>query len=194
MIKALKRMLTVALTLSFISLGGVLPADADNSTLKTFGNEVTFSSQKEKLIAEDSVIMRVDNRDYIVSNHRRALADGFERLRPYIKNNVVLIPVQSLLEGFGLEFEKGEDYITLISEDIKRQMQEQMSADDMICYWLNDEIEELNFEKITEDTSFYLNEKNNVVINFDEGDVAPMYMGSVEFEISPEVLSNIRKR
>ena len=46
MIKALKRMLTVALTLSFISLGGVLPADADNSTLKTFGNEVTFSSQK----------------------------------------------------------------------------------------------------------------------------------------------------
>ena len=91
-------------------------------------------------------------------------------------------------------FVEGEDYITLISEDIKRQMQEQMSADDMICYWLNDEIEELNFEKITEDTSFYLNEKNNVVINFDEGDVAPMYMGSVEFEISSEVLSNIRKR
>lgn len=119
MIKALKRMLTVALTLSFISLGGVLPADADNSTLKTFGNEVTFSSQKEKLIAEDSVIMRVDNRDYIVSNHRRALADGFERLRPYIKNNVVLIPVQSLLEGFGLEFEKGEDNITFKSADGK---------------------------------------------------------------------------
>ena len=91
-------------------------------------------------------------------------------------------------------FVEGEDYITLISEDIKRQMQEQMSADDMICYWLNDEIEELNFEKITEDTSFYLNEKNNLVISFDEGDVAPMYMGSVEFEISPEVLSNIRKR
>ena len=91
-------------------------------------------------------------------------------------------------------FVEGEDYITLISEDIKRQMQEQMSADDMICYWLNDEIEELNFEKITEDTSFYLNEKNNVVINFDEGDVAPMYMGSVEFEISSEVLSNIRKQ
>lgn len=91
-------------------------------------------------------------------------------------------------------FVEGEDYITLISEDIKRQMQEQMSADDMICYWLNDEIEELNFEKITEDTSFYLNEKNNVVINFDEGDVAPMYMGSVEFEISSEVLRNIRKR
>ena len=91
-------------------------------------------------------------------------------------------------------FVEGEDYITLISEDIKRQMQEQMSADDMICYWLNDEIEELNFEKITEDTSFYLNEKNNVVISFDEGDVAPMYMGSVEFEISSEVLSNIRKQ
>ena len=91
-------------------------------------------------------------------------------------------------------FVEGEDYITLISEDIKRQMKEQMAANDMIYYWLSDEIEELNFEKITEDTSFYLNEKNNVVINFDEGDVAPMYMGSVEFEISSEVLSNIRKQ
>lgn len=43
------------------------------------------------------------------------------------------------------------------------------------------------------DVSFYLNEKNNVVIGFNEGDVAPMYMGTVEFEIPAEVLENIRK-
>ena len=41
------------------------------------------------------------------------------------------------------------------------------STRDKTMKLLNDEIEELNFEKITEDTSFYLNEKNNVVINFD---------------------------
>ena len=90
-------------------------------------------------------------------------------------------------------FNEGTDYITLISETIKEQMQAQMAADDEVSYWLNDEIEELNFKAITNETSFYLNEKDNVVISFNEGEVAPMYMGTVEFEIPAEVLSDIRK-
>ena len=35
--------------------------------------------------------------------------------------------------------------------------------------------------------------KENVVIAFDEGEVAPMYMGAVEFEIPKEVVNDIRK-
>ena len=54
-------------------------------------------------------------------------------------------------------------------------------------------MEEWNFKAITEKTSFYLNEKDNVVIGFDEGEVAPMYMGAVEFEIPAQVLRDIRK-
>ena len=90
-------------------------------------------------------------------------------------------------------FVEGEDYITPISENIKAQMQEQMDADENVYYWLNDEIEEWNFKAITDETSFYLNEKDHVVIGFNEGDVAPMYMGTVEFEIPAEVLEGIRK-
>lgn len=90
-------------------------------------------------------------------------------------------------------FNEGADYITPISENIKEQMQAQMSADDMVSYWLNDEIEEWNFKAIDDETSFYLNENGNVVIGFDEGEVAPMYMGAVEFEIPAEVLIDIRK-
>lgn len=90
-------------------------------------------------------------------------------------------------------FKEGADYITPISENIKEQMQEQMAADDQVYYWLNDEIEEWNFKSITDETSFYLNDKGNVVIGFNEGDVAPMYMGTVEFEIPAEVLRDIRK-
>ncbi len=90
-------------------------------------------------------------------------------------------------------FQEGADYITPISENIKHQMQEQMNADENVYYWLNDEIEEWNFKAITDETSFYLNEKDNVVIGFNEGDVAPMYMGTVEFEIPAEVLEGIRK-
>ena len=90
-------------------------------------------------------------------------------------------------------FKEGADYITPISENIKIQMQEQMNADDNVYYWLNDEISEWNFEAITDETSFYLNEKGNVVIGFNEGDVAPMYMGTVEFEIPAEILDGIRR-
>ena len=68
-----------------------------------------------------------------------------------------------------------------------------MAEDEDKMYWLHDEIAELNFTAITEDVSFYLNEKGNVVIGFNEGDVAPGYMGAVEFEIPAEVLSDIRK-
>lgn len=90
-------------------------------------------------------------------------------------------------------FKDGADYITPISENIKEQMQAQMDADENVYYWLNDEIEEWNFKSITDETSFYLNEKDNVVIGFNEGDVAPMYMGTVEFEIPADVLEDIRK-
>lgn len=90
-------------------------------------------------------------------------------------------------------FAEGADYITPISENIKEQMREQMAADENIYYWLEDEIEEWNFKAITDETSFYLNDKGNVVIGFDEGEVAPMYMGTVEFEIPAEALQGIRK-
>ncbi len=90
-------------------------------------------------------------------------------------------------------FQEGADYITPISDSIKEQMQAQMDADEMVYYWLHDEIEEWNFKAITDETSFYLNEKGNVVIGFDEGEVAPMYMGSVEFEIPAEAVKDIRQ-
>nr|WP_296473208.1 RsiV family protein [uncultured Acetatifactor sp.] len=90
-------------------------------------------------------------------------------------------------------FQDGADYITPISESIKEQMQARMDADENVYYWLNDEIEEWNFKAITDETSFYLNEKDNVVIGFNEGDVAPMYMGTVEFEIPAEVVADIRR-
>ena len=95
-----------------------------------------------------------------------------------------------LLEEF---FVEGADYVTPISENIKLQMEEQMAADENVYYWLHDEMEEFNFTKIAEDQSFYLTENGEVVICFNEGDVAPMYMGVVEFVIPQEVIGDIRK-
>lgn len=90
-------------------------------------------------------------------------------------------------------FVEGADYITPISENIKEQMREQMKADEMVYYWVDDEIEEWNFKAITDETSFYLNEQNEIVVAFDEYEVAPGYMGCVEFVIPNEVTAAIRK-
>lgn len=91
-------------------------------------------------------------------------------------------------------FYERADYITPISENIKEQMKEQMAADENKIYWLDDpEVPEWNFEHITDETAFYLNENGNIVISFNEGDVAPMYMGVVTFEIPDEVVRDIRK-
>lgn len=91
-------------------------------------------------------------------------------------------------------FIEGADYITPISENIKEQMRQQMAADENVIYWLDDEeIPEWNFESITEETSFYVNGEGNIVICFNEGDVAPMYMGCVEFVIPDEVVAEIRE-
>lgn len=90
-------------------------------------------------------------------------------------------------------FVEGADYITPISENIKEQMQERMNTDKNASYWLHDEMEAINFESIAEENSFYINEKNHLVISFNEGEVAPMYMGVVTFEIPDEALAAIRK-
>lgn len=91
-------------------------------------------------------------------------------------------------------FAEGADYITPISDNIKKQMRQQMEMGENISYWLDDEeMSEWNFEQITEETSFYVNADNDIVIAFNEGDVAPMYMGCVEFVIDKEVLAGIRE-
>lgn len=91
-------------------------------------------------------------------------------------------------------FEEGADYVTPISENIKEQMKQQMEEDDMNRYWLDQEVEEWNFKAIAEDQTFYINEEGSLVIGFNEGDVAPMYMGVVEFVIPDELIADIRIR
>lgn len=92
-------------------------------------------------------------------------------------------------------FAEGTDYITPISENIKEQMRKQM-AEDTGKYFDIDEIQEysINLEElIRKRQAFYVNEKGNLVICFDEGEVAAMSMGALEFEVDKEVLKNIWK-
>lgn len=97
-------------------------------------------------------------------------------------------------EMIGLDglFKDGADYITVLSENIKEQMKERMAADESLVYWVdNEDMPEWNFESIKEDNTFYVNENGKLTIVFDEYEVAPGYMGSVEFEIPTEIIQDL---
>lgn len=84
-----------------------------------------------------------------------------------------------------------DGYVQTISAEIRRQMAEQMAADENVLYWLDDtEVPEWNFKEIAADQSFYINENGRLVICFNEGDVAPMYMGCVTFEMPAQIWSD----
>lgn len=89
-------------------------------------------------------------------------------------------------------FSEGADYISPISEEIKKQMKEQIDAETGFYFLENDEYVD-GFIEIGPNQNFYLNEDGNIVIVFDEYEVAPGYMGNPEFIIPAEVVSSIRK-
>ena len=86
-------------------------------------------------------------------------------------------------------FAKDSDYISVISENIKSQMRQQMASDEGVTYFLDgDNMAEFNFQEITDETNFYFNEKGELVIAFDEYEVAPGSMGAPEFVIPQEIV------
>lgn len=78
----------------------------------------------------------------------------------------------------------GDDYIETVSEEIKDQMRSRMTEDENVIYWIdNEDVPEWNFQEIKPDQDFYVDADGNVVVCFDEYEVAPGYMGCVEFTL-----------
>lgn len=92
-------------------------------------------------------------------------------------------------------FKEDADFITAVSENIKTQMRERMSADEGVSYFIDSEegFQEWDFKAVKEDQNFYIDENGKLHIVFDEYEVAPGYMGVVEFEIPTDVIQDIVK-
>jgi len=101
------------------------------------------------------------------------------------KKNEILITLPSLF--------RDNSYVEIISENIKQQMIENNKLDENKTYWVEG-IEGADFglfEAISETQNFYINEDARLVISFDKYEVAPGYMGVLEFVIPTEILSKI---
>ena len=100
---------------------------------------------------------------------------GYERHRHYTVDKTTGKRAE-LSEFFG------EDYVKTVSDEVKAQMRSRMAEDENVIYWIDyEDVPEWNFESIAEDQDFYVNRDGDVVICFDEYEVAPGYMGCVEF-------------
>lgn len=85
-----------------------------------------------------------------------------------------------------------DTYIDIISDNIESQMKEQMKSDENIFYWVEGEENAIDpFDKISSEQSFYINPEGKLVISFDKYEVAPGYMGTPEFIIPSETISEI---
>lgn len=84
-------------------------------------------------------------------------------------------------------------YLDVLTAEIQRQMRAQMAADENVMYWLDSEVPAWDFTALDPDTAFYVNEDGELVIVFNEGDVAPMYLGVVEFVIPTACVADIAR-
>ena len=152
--------------------------------MEQIGNEDNLNEKYFALYTDYEVKPNTDNL-LVVANHKTEIAaSGYETVHynNIDKQNKLLITLPSLF--------KDDSYIELISENIKSQMKEQMKADEDKSYFLENDMTD-SFTSIKEDQNFYINSDGKLIISFDEYEVAPGYMGIVEFTIPTNVLQDV---
>lgn len=91
-------------------------------------------------------------------------------------------------------FKADADYLSVLTEEVKRQMRQQMAEDDQKIYFVdNEDMPDVNWKGITEDANFYINKEGKLVFAFDKYEVAPGYMGTCEFEIPQKLIKDMVK-
>lgn len=101
------------------------------------------------------------------------------------KEKEILITLPSLF--------KDDSYVEVISENILDQMKKEMESNEDKVYWIerDKDISIDIFERISEEQNFYINPEGKLVITFDKYEVAPGYMGTLEFTIPTETISHV---
>ena len=84
-------------------------------------------------------------------------------------------------------FREDADYVTPLSEEVRRQMEQRMDADESARYFPEE------FSAIDPEQNFYFNGEGELVLVFDEYTAAPGSMGMPEFTIPAEVYGGLLK-
>lgn len=85
------------------------------------------------------------------------------------------------------------EYSAVLENELRRQMNIEMAGDNSKIYWTENAEIGQDFVKLSDEHNFYWSENGDLVIVFDKYEVAPGYMGTPEFVIEKELLSDILK-
>lgn len=141
--------------------------------------------------------------NYSLTSSYRVVYDGEKYLSLEIKTDLIMASGTEFVKIFTIDKATGaevslkemlgnsQEKLDEVSKNIIEQMKAQMAADESIVYFVDSEVPEWNFKGLTGDESYYLNGEGQMVISFEEYQVAPGYMGAVEFTIPADITGKL---
>ena len=155
-----------------------------NRLIQMYEKEIQAGGENGNYGLDSTYDVVFENQKYVSIRIRSTLtmASGTEFVKVFNVDKATgqVVELKDLLCG-------DEAVMAGISENIKAQMEAQMAADENVSYFLNSDTPEWDFKGIDGDESYYFNENGQLVIVFEEYEVAPGYMGAVEFVIPESV-------
>lgn len=170
---------------------GKAPVPA-NQSIKDYADQLISAYEKE--LADSNGVGH-----YGINSTYKVITDNSKYLSIRIDTTLTMADGTQFVKIFNIDKSTGT-VVTLsdllkdkpgalkaISDNIKEQMGAQMAADPNMMYFYHSDMPDEDFKSLTGNESYYLNDKGELVIAFNEGDVAPSYMGAVEFTIPSSV-------
>lgn len=152
---------------------------------------------------EDKIRAGEDQENYALDSTYEVVFENDRYVCIRIDTTVVMASGTQFVKVFTVDKETGETVILLqmlggdetmlaaVSSNIMDQMREQMAADENVIYYLDSDMPEWDFKGLDGDESYYFDQDGELVVTFDEYEVAPGYMGAVEFVIPKSVTGDL---
>lgn len=150
---------------------------------------VAATSGQAKASVEVTSKTLTDNEDFLILelSTEETAADSAVSVKTYCIQKATG-DILSLADMFA----EGSDWNAVLTAEVQKQMHAQMAADPAnVEFFLDDDIPGNAFTGLSDEQNFYINDAGDLVLVFDEGAVAPMYMGVQEFVIPAEVIDSI---
>lgn len=163
----------------FKDLNKLYLKEGENAYLGSLEEIEAIKDQQIGIFGHYQVLVNND-RFLVIEQFLEKIIGGSMNTKRFVtidKKNEVVLSLPMLFQN--------KDYLHIISEDVYRQMQENVSHDKSQIYWpiINKE----DF-KLIDDPEFYIDTEGYLVISFEKYEVAPGYMGTPKFRIDNEQL------
>jgi hypothetical protein len=164
-----------------------------NRSIEDYANQ--FIGEYEKQITDSLT----GDGHYSVTSGYEVVTDNNKYLSLRINTTVIMASGAEYVKIFTIDKTSGEVVylnqlfqgddmmLSKIGDNIKMQMEKQMEEDDSKIYFNKSDETIEGFQGLKGEENYYFNEKGEIVIVFDEYEVAPGYMGVVEFTIPKSV-------